>query len=249
MARLLGIGHGAQILLTDVTYELVLGSIPAPCQVRNRGKHRLKDLSRPQSVYQIVSTEWPVNLKRLKSLPSPLAGGVAAIATTIATVVSYRSRTLSASEEVDAGLLSPLSLYTGIKGIVLELSLLNEYMLLGVGTLLLALMLAIGFARRHAINREAQLQEPEGGRVFDWIVNQRTFAFLALLALLTLGAYGYQQYLWRITLPIPEDATGFAITREATAASFQDQFNRYALYPGTSGRHCDTRVACPVRCG
>jgi tetratricopeptide (TPR) repeat protein len=85
------------------------------------------------------------------------------------------------------------------------------------------LCLGIALARRWQLKREESLRTPEGGRVFNWVVNQRTFMFVAVLTIVLLGAYGYQQYLWRVALPIPDDAIGFAITREASAASFQDQ--------------------------
>ena len=37
-------------------------------------------------------------------------------------------------------------------------------------------------------------------------------------ALLVLIAWGYQQYLWRVALPIPDDAIGIALTRETSAS-------------------------------
>lgn len=223
VARLLSIGHGGQVLVSDTTRRLIEHRLPPGLKLRSRGKHRMKDLNRPQPVSQLVSTEWPINMTPLKSLPSPISGAVAALGSAAVTVGSYRIGTRSPSEGIGIGLLSPMSLYTGAKGIVLDLSAQNEYLLLGAGLLLLLLAVAIAMARRRALTREERLEAPEGGRVFDWVVNQRTFTFVGVLALVLLGAYAYQQYLWRVALPIPDDAMGFAITREASAATFEDQ--------------------------
>lgn len=235
VARLLAIGHGQQVLLSEATRELVVDRLPSGSQLRARGKHRLKDLNLPQPVFQLLSTDWPVNLKELKSLPSPVSGAVAALGTGGITVASYAVRSRTASEGVGTSLLSPASLYTSFKGLLIDLSALNERFLLGAGLLLLVLCVAVALARRWQLKREESLRTPEGGRVFNWVVNQRTFTFLAVLAVVALGAYAYQQYLWRVALPIPEDATGFAITREASAASFQNQLADTLFTQGQAG--------------
>jgi class 3 adenylate cyclase/predicted Zn-dependent protease len=236
VARLLAVGHGQQVLLSDVTQHLVRAALPAACHLRPLGKHRLKDLNRPQPVYQLVSPEFPVSLKRLKSLPSPVAGGIGALGTSLLGIVSYRAQTRSSSEQLGLDLLSPLSLYTGSKGLIIELSTLNESLLLMVGLLLLTMTLAVGIARWRAIRRETGLHATETGRVVDWVVNQRTLAFLGFGFLIVLGAYGYQQYLWRVALPIPDGALGFAITREASAAAFQDHLADTLYTQGQSQR-------------
>jgi class 3 adenylate cyclase len=41
VARLLGIGHGAQVLISGVTSELVQGSLPPQASLRDLGEHRL----------------------------------------------------------------------------------------------------------------------------------------------------------------------------------------------------------------
>ncbi len=148
---------------------------------------------------------------------------MAALGTAAAGIVSFRAQSRAASEEFGLSLLSPLSLYTGFKGLVVEFSTFNEYLLLAVGLLLLLVTVVLGGARWREIRRETGLRATEPGRVAGWLVNQRTLAFFAVCVATVLGAYAYQQYLWRVALPIPDDAIGFAITREASAASFQDQ--------------------------
>jgi class 3 adenylate cyclase/tetratricopeptide (TPR) repeat protein len=219
VARLLSAGHGNQILLSEPTEQLVRAALPDKTYLRDRGKHRLKDLSRPEHVHQLVAPDLPLNMERLKSVPSPFTGVAAALGTTLTGLVSFRVETRSSSEGIGLGLLSPLSLYTGLKGLVIELSTENEYLLLVVGLLLLMLAVGVGWARWRAARRATG----ETGRFTGWVVNQRSLAFLAVAALTVLGAYGYQQYLWRVALPIPANTIGIALTREASAASLQDQ--------------------------
>ncbi len=75
VARLLAIGHGGQTLLSGVMHDLVLGALPAQASLRDLGEHRLKDLSRPEYVYQLVApglaSEFPA-LRSLESLPNNL---------------------------------------------------------------------------------------------------------------------------------------------------------------------------------
>jgi class 3 adenylate cyclase len=51
-ARLMAAGHGGQLLLSAVTYELVRDYLPAGAEVRDLGQHRLKDLIRPEHIYR-----------------------------------------------------------------------------------------------------------------------------------------------------------------------------------------------------
>ena len=75
VARLLSIGHGGQTLLSGVMHDLVLGTLPSQASLRDLGEHRLKDLSRPEYVYQLVApelaSEFPA-LRSLESLPNNL---------------------------------------------------------------------------------------------------------------------------------------------------------------------------------
>lgn len=52
-ARLRAIAHGGQILLSRSTYELVADRLPAGARVKDLGVHRLKDLARPEHVWQL----------------------------------------------------------------------------------------------------------------------------------------------------------------------------------------------------
>lgn len=71
LARLLSSGHGGQILVSGVTRELLLDEQDARWTLRSLGEHRLKDLSRPEAVYQCdlfgASNEFPP----IRSLSDP----------------------------------------------------------------------------------------------------------------------------------------------------------------------------------
>jgi predicted ATPase/class 3 adenylate cyclase len=67
-ARLRGIGHGGQILLSRATWALVQDDLPPGVTVQDEGEHRLKDLSRPEHVYQLVIDDLPNDFPPLRSL-------------------------------------------------------------------------------------------------------------------------------------------------------------------------------------
>jgi predicted ATPase/class 3 adenylate cyclase len=54
-ARIMGAGHGGQVLLSQTTRDL----LDAAIELRDLGEHRLKDLSGPQRLYQLGSNEFP----------------------------------------------------------------------------------------------------------------------------------------------------------------------------------------------
>jgi hypothetical protein len=67
-ARLRAIAHGGQSLLSAATCHLVQDSVPAGVRLRDLGFHRLKDLQRPEQVYQILHSELPADFPPLNSL-------------------------------------------------------------------------------------------------------------------------------------------------------------------------------------
>jgi predicted ATPase/class 3 adenylate cyclase len=68
VARLQAAGHGRQTLLSLPTYELVRDHLPAGVQLLDMGEHRLKDLLRPERVYQLVTPDLPSQFPPLKTL-------------------------------------------------------------------------------------------------------------------------------------------------------------------------------------
>jgi class 3 adenylate cyclase len=53
VARLMSAAHGGQVLLSLPTQELVRDQLPAETTLRDLGEHRLKDLFRPERVFQL----------------------------------------------------------------------------------------------------------------------------------------------------------------------------------------------------
>jgi predicted ATPase/class 3 adenylate cyclase len=84
VARLLSAGHGGQVLLSLPTQELVRDQLPAGTSLRDLGEVRLKDLFRPERVFQLVLPDLPSEFPPLRTLdayrnnlplqPTPLIG-------------------------------------------------------------------------------------------------------------------------------------------------------------------------------
>ncbi len=53
-ARIMSAGHGGQVLLSQVTRDLVEHNLPADVGLQDLGEHRLKDLGYPSHLYQLV---------------------------------------------------------------------------------------------------------------------------------------------------------------------------------------------------
>ncbi len=68
VSRLLSAGYGGQILLSLPSYELVRDELPDGVSLRDLGEHRLKDLARPEHVFQVVAADLPADFPQLKTL-------------------------------------------------------------------------------------------------------------------------------------------------------------------------------------
>ncbi len=55
VARLLAIGHGGQVLVSGTTAGLVADDLPPGAELIDLGEHRLRDLDRPEHVFQLVA--------------------------------------------------------------------------------------------------------------------------------------------------------------------------------------------------
>jgi predicted ATPase/class 3 adenylate cyclase len=69
-ARLMSAGHGGQILISNSTAELIRQQLPANTTLLDLGEHRLKDLTRPEHIYQVTNPELPSKFPPIKSLDS-----------------------------------------------------------------------------------------------------------------------------------------------------------------------------------
>lgn len=68
VARVLSTGHGGQTLLSLATAETVRDDLHGGVSLRDLGERRLKDLSRPERIYQLVVEDLPADFPPLRSL-------------------------------------------------------------------------------------------------------------------------------------------------------------------------------------
>lgn len=69
-ARIAAVANGGQVVCSATTAHLVRDSLPTPVTLRDLGTHRLKDLGRPEQLYQLVTEGLPIDFARLRSLDS-----------------------------------------------------------------------------------------------------------------------------------------------------------------------------------
>ncbi|MGH3422654.1 MAG: ATP-binding protein, partial [Streptosporangiaceae bacterium] len=71
-ARVAAVGSGGQILVSETTATLVRDRLPEGASLRDLGMHRLKDLARPQQMFQLDASGLQANFGPLRSLDHPL---------------------------------------------------------------------------------------------------------------------------------------------------------------------------------
>jgi predicted ATPase/class 3 adenylate cyclase/DNA-binding CsgD family transcriptional regulator len=67
-ARIRGIGHGGQALVSESTETLVRDLLPDGAELRDLGIHRLRGLTQPERVFQLLAPELPARFPALTSL-------------------------------------------------------------------------------------------------------------------------------------------------------------------------------------
>jgi predicted ATPase len=70
-ARVAAVGHGGQVLLSSAAAGLVEDALPAEVSLRDLGSHRLKDLGRPETIFQLVAEGLDSDFPPLRSLDNP----------------------------------------------------------------------------------------------------------------------------------------------------------------------------------
>ena len=71
VARLQAVIHGGQVVLSRATTEMVRDYLPAGVGLRDLGTHRLKDLGRPEEVFQLEIEGLDSEFPPLRSLDNP----------------------------------------------------------------------------------------------------------------------------------------------------------------------------------
>jgi predicted ATPase len=67
-ARIAAAAHGGQILVSSAAAELVADELPSGTSLRDLGEHRLRDLSRPQHLFQLVVEGLPSDFPPARTL-------------------------------------------------------------------------------------------------------------------------------------------------------------------------------------
>ena len=67
-SRIASVGHGGQVLLSDTTRTLVREALPDGVELRDLGVHRLKDLDRPERLWQLVVADLQSDFPPIASL-------------------------------------------------------------------------------------------------------------------------------------------------------------------------------------
>ncbi|MBI3975661.1 MAG: tetratricopeptide repeat protein [Armatimonadetes bacterium] len=70
-ARISAAGHGGQILLSEATRLLIQDDLPRDVALRDLGEHRLKDITSPIRLYQVVTADLPSDFPPLQLLDVP----------------------------------------------------------------------------------------------------------------------------------------------------------------------------------
>jgi predicted ATPase/class 3 adenylate cyclase len=70
-ARVAAVAYGGQILLSETTAALVRDSLPPGAELRDLGVHRLKDLGRPERIFELDASGLPAGFPPLRSLGNP----------------------------------------------------------------------------------------------------------------------------------------------------------------------------------
>jgi predicted ATPase/class 3 adenylate cyclase len=77
-ARLRGLAHGGQVVLSEVTAELVRGTLPAGADLRDLAEHYLRGFEQVERVFQLVHPDLPAEFppladvaRRRHNLPAP----------------------------------------------------------------------------------------------------------------------------------------------------------------------------------
>ena len=67
-ARIAAAGHGGQILLSQATRDLAEADLPDGARLVDLGEHQLKDLQRPEHLYQLLLPHLPADFPPLRTL-------------------------------------------------------------------------------------------------------------------------------------------------------------------------------------
>jgi predicted ATPase/class 3 adenylate cyclase len=67
-ARLAAVAHGSQVIVSEATADLARDALPQDIRLKDLGRHRLKDLTLAEHVFQIEAEDLPAQFPPLRSL-------------------------------------------------------------------------------------------------------------------------------------------------------------------------------------
>ena len=70
-ARVAAAGYGGQVLMSEAAAVLVRDGLPPGAALADLGSHRLKDLGRPERIFQLTAAGLPAGFPPLRSLGNP----------------------------------------------------------------------------------------------------------------------------------------------------------------------------------
>jgi predicted ATPase/class 3 adenylate cyclase len=70
-ARIASVGHGSQVLVSETAAALARDWLPPGAGLTDLGEHRLKDLGRPERIFQLSTAGLPAQFPPLRSLGNP----------------------------------------------------------------------------------------------------------------------------------------------------------------------------------
>ncbi len=79
VARILAAGHGGQVLLSQAVWELAADELPSGVEGRDLGERLLKDLKRPERLFQLVAPGLPADFPPPRTQPSTGRRGLAVL--------------------------------------------------------------------------------------------------------------------------------------------------------------------------
>jgi len=138
IARILATGHGGQVLLSLASEELVRDHLRPGVTLLDLGAHQLKDLSRPEQIFQVTYAGLPTSFPPLRTLappPSDAAGQMPHLLTTKLFVPPVRANLVLRPRliaQLQAGLMSKLMLIAAPAGFG-KTTLLSAWLTQGTG--------------------------------------------------------------------------------------------------------------------
>ena len=103
-ARVAGVAHGGQVVLTDATSRLIASALPDGARLDDLGQHQLKDLAVPEHLFQLTADGADGEFPPLRSLgtaaglplqPTPLLGRDEVLARVVALLAAPDARLIT----------------------------------------------------------------------------------------------------------------------------------------------------------